>query len=430
VHGLGNLDEASNVATGNQAGKLALLGFDVLLGGLETSIEGILHDALETVVDLLLGPLDALAVLSHLKTRNGDTTTVGSLSGSVPKSLGTLLLAVSLKDVNGLGSAAHVGTLGDDESTSFQKGLGLLLADLVLSSARESNVNLANVDPRTGTLNPGELVLVLESSQGLVLDLESSNVVDLLRGERRTLLGDKSSLGVRQRDDGTTKLDDLESSVLGNVARARKSNALALEGAAVGVLKHVLDVVDKTVTGGLRSDQATTPRETLTSKDTLPAVAKLAVSTEEVTDLSATNTDITSGNVSLGANVLGQLSHESLAKSSDLSIGLALRVEVGTTLATTHAEASQGILEDLLETKELENRQVDAGVESETALVRTKGRVELDAVTTVDLEVTLVVFPDDTELDNTLRDGGNSKSSAVLGVLLEEGAVLEGRGEL
>lgn len=92
--------------------------------------------------------------------------------------------------------------------------------------------------------------------------------------------------------------------------------------------------------------------------------------------------------------------------------------------------ASQGILEDLLETKELEDGQVDAGVESKTALVGTESRVELDSVTTVDLEVALVIFPDDAELDDTLRNGGNSQSSAVLGVLVEEGAVLEGRGKL
>ncbi|KAI6754971.1 hypothetical protein HG531_004077 [Fusarium graminearum] len=307
VHGLGNLDETSNVATSDQARKLALLGFDVLLGGLKTSDEGVLHDGLEAVVDLLLGPLDTLAVLGHLKTRNGNTTTVGGLSGGVPKSLGTILLAVGLKDINGIGSAAHVGTLSNDESTSLEEGLGLLLADLVLGSTGKSNVNLANVDPRAGALNPGELVLVLESSQGL-------------------------------GDNGATKLDDLEGSVLGNVAGTRQSNALTLEAAAVGVLKHVINVVDKTVTGGLRSDQAATPRETLTSKDTLPAVAKLAVSTKEVADLTATNTNITSGNISLGTNVLGQLSHERLAKSSDLSIRLALGVEVGTTLATTHAD--------------------------------------------------------------------------------------------
>lgn len=92
--------------------------------------------------------------------------------------------------------------------------------------------------------------------------------------------------------------------------------------------------------------------------------------------------------------------------------------------------ASQGVLEDLLETKELENRQVDAGVESKATLVGAKGRVELDAITAVDLEVTLVVVPDDTELNDTLRNGGHSKGSTILGVLVEERAVLEGRGEL
>jgi hypothetical protein len=84
----------------------------------------------------------------------------------------------------------------------------------------------------------------------------------------------------------------------------------------------------------------------------------------------------------------------------------------------------------LLETKELEDRQVDTGVESKTALVGTKSRVELDTETSVDLEVTLVVAPNNTELNDALRNGGNSKGSAVLGVLVVDGAVLEGRGEL
>lgn len=74
--------------------------------------------------------------------------------------------------------------------------------------------------------------------------------------------------------------------------------------------------------------------------------------------------------------------------------------------------------------------QVDRGVESETALVGTEGRVILDTVATVDLEVALVVAPGDTELDNTLGDGGNSESGAELGALSEELAVLESAGEL
>lgn len=69
-------------------------------------------------------------------------------------------------------------------------------------------------------------------------------------------------------------------------------------------------------------------------------------------------------------------------------------------------------------------------MEAETALVRTKGRVELDTETAVDLELAVVIFPDDAELDDALGDGGDLEGSLVLGVLLEEGGVLEGRGKL
>ena len=92
--------------------------------------------------------------------------------------------------------------------------------------------------------------------------------------------------------------------------------------------------------------------------------------------------------------------------------------------------ASEGILEDLLETKELEDGKVDGGVETETTLVGTEGGVELNTVTAVDLEVALVVLPDNTELDDTLGDGSDVEGGAVLGVLLEEGGVLESVGQL
>lgn len=69
-------------------------------------------------------------------------------------------------------------------------------------------------------------------------------------------------------------------------------------------------------------------------------------------------------------------------------------------------------------------------METETTLVGTEGGVELDTVTAVDLEVAVVVFPDNTELNDTLGDGGNVEGGAVLGVLLEEGGVLESVGQL
>ena len=129
-------------------------------------------------------------------------------------------------------------------------------------------------------------------------------------------------------------------------------------------------------------------------------------------------------------DVLVELPHERNAKLADLVVRLALGVEVGTTLAATHVEAGKGILKDLLETQELEDREVDSGMEAETTLVRTEGRVELHTVTLVDLALALVVLPDNAELDNTLRHRGNLKGRLVLGVLLEQGGGLEGGDEL
>jgi hypothetical protein len=129
-------------------------------------------------------------------------------------------------------------------------------------------------------------------------------------------------------------------------------------------------------------------------------------------------------------NVLVKLPHEGDAELADLVVRLALGVEVGTTLATTDVEASERILEDLLKTQELEDREVDSGVETETALVGTKSGVELHTVTLIDLALALVVLPDNTELDDTLGNGGNLEGLLVLGVLLEEGGGFEGGDEL
>lgn len=74
--------------------------------------------------------------------------------------------------------------------------------------------------------------------------------------------------------------------------------------------------------------------------------------------------------------------------------------------------------------------QVDTGVESETALVGTEGRVVLDTITAVDLEVALVVFPGDAELDDALGDGDDLEGGAEFGVDGEELGVFEGVDEL
>lgn len=112
--------------------------------------------------------------------------------------------------------------------------------------------------------------------------------------------------------------------------------------------------------------------------------------------------------------------------------------------------SSKGILENLLKTKKLEavkwsasvapetslhkdidiHGQVDGRVKSQTTLVRAQGRVELYSEAAVHLQLAIVVLPHDAELNHALWDGGDGQGGAVLGVLAEEGAVLEGAGEL
>ena len=92
--------------------------------------------------------------------------------------------------------------------------------------------------------------------------------------------------------------------------------------------------------------------------------------------------------------------------------------------------AGERILEDLLKAQELQDREVDSWVETETALVWAEGAVELDTIALVDLWLEVVVLPNDAELDDALWDGNNLEGGLVLWVLLEERGVLEGGCEL
>lgn len=459
MHGSSDLAETSNVGTGDERRQVALGGSAVLLGGLKTVLEARGHDVLETGVDLLAGPAEAGGVLGHLETRDGDTTGVGGLTGGVPDGLGALVgVTVSFENVDGLLGATHVGTLGDELGADSDEGLSLLAGDFVLGSGGEGNVDLPDVGPGAGTGDVlellGELVAGGDGRELLALDLEVGNEVDLLWSEGTLLLGeDERTLGVGKRSHGTAKLDDLESGVLSNVTGSGESNTLAGEGllAVRDVFNHVLNVlknsrlvsvatqncladektyVNDTVTSGLGADQRTTPAAALAGEDTLPLVANLPVLSEQETNLTAGNTNVTSGNVSVSANVLGKFGHEGNTEAADFVVGLVLGIKVGTTLTTTHAQTGESILENLLETQELEDGEVDGRVETETTLVGTESRVELHTVATVDLGLVVVILPHDTELDDTLGDGDNGESLAVIGVLFEERGVLEGRDKL
>ena len=96
--------------------------------------------------------------------------------------------------------------------------------------------------------------------------------------------------------------------------------------------------------------------------------------------------------------------HESNAEAADFIVRLSLWVKVATTLCTTHVDSGESVLEDLLKAEELEDGEIDRRMETKSTLVGAEGRVELDAITALNVGLSMVIFPDDTELDDALWD--------------------------
>ena len=99
-----------------------------------------------------------------------------------------------------------------------------------------------------------------------------------------------------------------------------------------------------------------------------------------------------------------QLKHECLAETHHFGVALSAWREVGTSLATTHRQCGERVLECLLECKELKDAEVYALVETDAALVGTDGVVMLYSIAHVGLNLTLIVHPVYAELVNSVGD--------------------------
>ena len=404
-HGISNLDEAGNVGTG-----LNIALKTVFLGSTGRRIKDVLHDRLEFLVDLLAGPLEAGRVLGHLEARDGDTAGVGGLGGTKH---GTIVL----ENFDGLRSRGHVGAFEDTADTVGNEGVCIGLFDLVLGGRGEGEVT-GNF-PRT--LVGDELSLARELAElrdTTALDgLEVNDIVDLLAGEAVGLVD--IAVRVGEGDGNGAEVNEFLSSILGNVAGARDQAALALNRLAT-VLEVVLGKVDAAVASSFGADEGATKVQGLTGEDTSKLIGETFVLPKEITDLPTTNIDIASGDIGVRPNMTIKFGHEGLAEAHHFIVRPAAGVKVGATLTSAHHQGGEGVLEDLLEGKELDDREVDGGVEAKPALVGTESRGHLDAETAVDLLLSLIVDPGDTEDDLALRFNHALKSSDVLGVLFED----------
>ena len=97
-----------------------------------------------------------------------------------------------------------------------------------------------------------------------------------------------------------------------------------------------------------------------------------------------------------------ELCHKALAEAHDLHIGLALGVEVGAALTAADRKTGQGVLEDLLKAEEFDDTDIYGRMQTDTALIRADRGVELNAVAGVNLYLTVVVDPRNTEFDLAL----------------------------
>ena len=176
---------------------------------------------------------------------------------------------------------------------------------------------------------------------------------------------------------------------------------LALERVVAG-LQHLVGEVHAAVAGRLGTNQRSAPAHALAGQDAGELVAQALVLAEQEADLAAAHADVAGRNVGVRADVALQFGHEALAEPHHLVVALALGIEVRSALAAAHGQRGQRVLEDLLERQELQDAQVDAGMEAQPALVRADGAVHLDAEAAVDLDVALVVDPRHAEHDDAL----------------------------
>ena len=375
-------------------------------------MEDVYHYAVQLAVDFLEGPAVAHGVLAHLQSGSGYAAGVGCLGRSEE-------YACLLIFRNSFRSAGHVGTLSDCDHAVRDKSPGGFFVNIVLGCARESHVALYGpdalaafgVDSARNTLR-----VLLDASSLDFLYLLYNVQLDAVRVVYVTV-------GVGHRNYLAAQSLSLLAGVDRNVSGTGDDHDLVLEAVVPHALEHLVGEVAQSVAGGLSPCQRSAVRKALAGKNAGVLVSQSLVLTEQVADLSGTYAYVACRNVGVGTDVPEEFSHEALAEAHDLSVGLALGIEVGAALAAADGQTGEAVLEDLLESQELDDGDVYGRVKPESSLIGTDGRIELDAVSAVHLDLTLIVYPGNAEDDLALRlyQALEYSGCLVLGVGLDDG---------
>lgn len=201
-HCVSNLQEACNVCAEHEVAGLAALD-----GCVVASLEDVLHDALQLLVNFFESPAHADGVLAHFETGSCNAASVGCLAGAVEQAVAENLLDC-------FRGKRHICAFEYCHATVVDKVLYVVSVHLVLGCARHCDVALEGPDALAAfvILGAGNFVCVnADACAALLLDVH-----DLLEINAVGIVD--VAVGVAHCDNGAAELGALLGCVLSNVA--------------------------------------------------------------------------------------------------------------------------------------------------------------------------------------------------------------------
>ena len=340
-------------------------------------------------INFLSSPAVTHGVLGHFKTGNGNTTGIHSLGRCND---GTALTQI----LNSFCSGGHIGNfyvifyaVGDDVLSIFQ-------TNLVLSGARHNNVNLNF--PRTFACKERYTEFI-----SIILNFITAgsthfeHKVDLFGGVDTLFIID-ITVGTGNGYNLTAEFGYFLNGTPSNVTETGNSKGLTLD-IFTKALEQFNSVINCAKTGSFGTNERTAVGQALTGENAGELISQSLILTVQITNFSCTYADITGRNVGISADVFGKFGHKALAETHHFAVTLTARIEVRTALTAAHGQRGQRVLEGLLKAEEFNNRSVYGRMETQAALIRTDGRVELNSETSVYLRFAVIVNPRNTEGD-------------------------------
>ena len=221
--------------------------------------------------------------------------------------------------MDGTRLATHVGNLAAAPATVGLKLLGVILAELVLESAREGDVArdapslLAGCELNLSRELGGEILDHIPVGgthiKHIFIHLRSHSLRNMAYSVRA---GDGDNLG--------TELGSLLHSAPSHVTEAGDADLLAGDVLA-SLVEKVLGEIEGTETGGLRTKDGSSPCGTLSGKDpSVVLTGEFLVHSVQVADLTSAYTHVTGRDVLVRTDAAPELKHERLAETHDLSV--------------------------------------------------------------------------------------------------------------